>query len=356
VRHLQSAFIVTVLVALCLPVAQWSRGVVSLDAEKRKAAEWPGVPRTRDEVRAWPAAVEAFVQDRVGLRDAAVRSYNRLVVFGLHASPVSRVVLGRGGWLFYDSTATPGLSTVADARRSRPLPRRKVDVLADMILTRRDLVSGWGGRYLFVVVPEKASIYPEWLPAALTQVGRGKPLEQLAARLTPAPEGPFLDLTQVLWAGKQRPEVYYRTDSHWNQLGAFHGLVAIMNVLGRDHPDLVIPNVGDLAIQQSRRGGGDLATMLNLAPMFSDTLWQLSPRADLALPAFQRKLRIWVYTDSSYQVLRHVWAAYLPGVVAHPPTKLWVDEEVRDARPDIVVQLLVERRLRFDGRDPRLSL
>jgi hypothetical protein len=356
IRLVQAGFIVAAIGALWAPLVRWNRGAVNLMAEKRAARPWPKAPRTRAAVRAWPAAVEAFVQDRIGLRDAAVRAYNGFSFFALRTSPLPDVARGRHGWLFYRALGELASDAMADARRSQPLGPRKLNALVEMILARERLVSSWGGRYLFVVAPNKSSIYPEELPSALTPIGRGKPLDQLAARLTPAPAGALLDLTPALLAAKGRAEIYYRTDSHWNQIGALHGLIAIMKVLRQDHPGLSVPDEGDLAIQRSDGDGGDLAVMLNLAPMLPETRWQVSPGRELALPAFQRKLKVWVYADSFYAILPHLWMAYLPGIAGEPVYRRWSEEELRAGRPDVVIQLVVERRLRYVGRDPAPGL
>ncbi len=354
-RLVQASFVVATIGALWAPIVRWNRGAVSLMAEKRAARPWPKAPRTRAAVRAWPAAVEAFVQDRIGLRDASVRAYNRFSFCVLRTSPLPAVVRGRHGWLFFRALEESA-DAMADARRSQPLGPRKLNALVEMILARQRLVSSWGGRYLFVVAPNKSSIYPEELPAAMTPLGRGKPLDQLDARLTPAPTGALLDLTPALLAAKGRAELYHRTDSHWNQIGALQGLVAIMKVLRQDHPGLSVPDESDLAIESYAGDGGDLAVMLNLAPILPETTWQVSPRRELTLPPFQRTLKVWVYGDSFYALLPHLWTAYLPGIAGQPLYRPWSEEELRAARPDVVIQLVVERRLRYPGRDPALWL
>jgi alginate O-acetyltransferase complex protein AlgJ len=349
VRAVQAVFGFAVFATLCLPLLVWRIGPQSLAREKPGASPWPEMPRTRTAVRAWPAAVERFVQEHIGLRDAAVRGYNGLVYFALRSSPTPLVVRGRDGWLFYNSVAEPfeRADTIADARRSRPLSARRIKTIACAILARDALVSSWHGRYLLVIAPNKSSVYPEQLPAALTPVRRGKPLEQLAFVLTPAPGGPFLDLTPFLLDAKRNgAPVYHRTDSHWTQVGALRGFVAIMSVLQADCPDLRTPHEGDFVVQQLTTGGRDLARLLGLVPLFREPDWRLTLKADLALPAVQRRLRVWVYRDSFYAALPHVWKAYLPGLVDKGASEAWRDEEVSAARPDVVIQLIVERRLR----------
>lgn len=306
-------------------------------------------------MRAWPAAAEGFVRDHIGLRSAAISGYNWLVYFGLRTSPTPTVVRGRDGWLFYNSSAefrAPGTDTIADARRSRPLGRGKIRAIADTIQAHGALVSSWHGRYLFAVVPNKSSVYTEMLPAALTPVGRGKPLEQLAERLAPAPEGPLLDLTPVMLETKRKALAYHLTDSHWTEFGAVRALGAILRVLQADYPGLRVPREEDLVVEQRTRAGGDLAMMLSLWRFFREPTWHLTPKPGLALPAFQRELEVWVYRDSFYETLPHLWRAYLPGIVVQRPYTPWDDERLRAARPDVVIQLVVERRLRLKGRQP----
>ena len=50
----------------------------------------------------------------------------------------------------------------------------------------------------------------------------------------------------------------------------------------------------------------------------------LGLRQPLKLPAFQRKLKVWIYRDSFYEVLPGLWQEYFPGIVF----------AYRDAEPD----------------------
>ncbi len=359
VKAVQAAFVLAVFAALCLPLlARWLGPTPREHGTNLRApspAAWPPAPRRGADLRAWTRAVEDAVKSRLALRDAAIRGYYGFVYFLLHASPTQKVVRGRAGWLFYNSAEEPFSLTagsIADARRSHPLGVGKVNVLAAMIRSRQELLSSWGGRYLFVVVPNKSSIYAEHLPKALTPVGLGKPLEQLGARLPPPPTGPFLDLTRVLLERKGETILYHKTDSHWTPPGALLGLIAIMTALATDHPGLRVPRPDEFAAEEVETRGFDLARMLRLDPLLREPTWHLRLKTAPALPAFQRRLRVWVYHDSFYKTIPRVWKAFLPALVAHPMNEVWSEDEVRAARPDVVIELFVERRLRVPTRRP----
>jgi alginate O-acetyltransferase complex protein AlgJ len=82
---------------------------------------------------------------------------------------------------------------------------------------------------LFVIAPDKRTIYPENLPRYQPRPGRTR-REQLDAAM--AGQDDFLDPTQTLRDRKARSQVYYRWDTHWDRHGAYEGYRAVMQRLG----------------------------------------------------------------------------------------------------------------------------
>jgi len=86
-----------------------------------------------------------------------------------------------------------------------------------------------GADYLFVIAPNKSTIYPEKLPAFLQTHRRAGKLDQLLEYFTAHNVTvPFIDLRTPLQAAKGQDLVYWPTDSHWSAEGLVVSCDAIM--------------------------------------------------------------------------------------------------------------------------------
>jgi alginate O-acetyltransferase complex protein AlgJ len=125
-----------------------------------------------------------------------------------------------------------------------------------------------GAKFVLVIPPDKAVIYPEFLPDWLRRRGDRTRLHWFVD----AVRGTGMDilyLKDALLAGKKEGDLYYKTDVHWSNLGAFLGAAAIVDHL-RSLDQRVRPFLTSRYDRQPYRGevvdGGppDLGILLGL--------------------------------------------------------------------------------------------
>src|SRR5262249_5565752 len=136
------------------------------------------------------------------------------------------------GWLFY--SGRPGDTTPP---RVPPFRAEELEYWRCVLEARRDWLAARGIRYLLVIAPDKQTIYPELLPAALRPPAASRH-DQLLAHLRPHPRVNVLDWREPLRQAKAGEQVYHRTDSHWNERGAFVAYQQILAALSAWFPDL----------------------------------------------------------------------------------------------------------------------
>lgn len=174
-----------------------------------------------------------YFNDNFGLRDWGVRERTRIWLWLLRRDPApdaafsAKVYPGRDDWLFFAGDRVP-----QDILHTDPLSKAELDSWAKGIAERRAWLAARGIRYVFVLAPDKRTIYPDRLPAFYAE---GRPGEtrrqQLDARLAGDPA--YLDLTDAVRAGTDGKErLYFRWDTHWNHAGAYLGYRAMMARLG----------------------------------------------------------------------------------------------------------------------------
>lgn len=215
-------------IGLVLACTDWSgRGNGVAEQENRQAAQRPPMPRSFAELASYPERFGAFFADHFGLRRQMVALRGRIGLRLQHKSPSPDVIVGTHGWLFF-----AGNRSLDNYLHQVPLSAAELDDWARRIAERRAWFAAHGITYLFVVAPDKQSIYPEYMPRVLQPPPGDTRLDQLSQRL--ANEPAWLDLRPMLRAAKPQGQLYFRGDTHWNDLGAYYGYRAIMRRLGLD--------------------------------------------------------------------------------------------------------------------------
>jgi hypothetical protein len=175
---------------------------------------------------AWPARVAAGFQDaferafadRFGAREALLRLHNRVLVRAFGVSPARNLLIGRDGWLYF--RGEEGTSFDRDYRGLHPFPDSDIARIAAELSRRARFFAAHGIAYVVTVAPDKATIYPEHLPAWTRPAATPSPLDRLTDALRADGTVRYVDLRGPLRAAKARERVYYMTDTHWNYLGA----------------------------------------------------------------------------------------------------------------------------------------
>jgi hypothetical protein len=227
----------------------------------------------------FPHRYTRYFNDNFTFRNLLIHTHNRFKVQWFGVSPIPAVVLGNDRWLFY-AQEKEGLN-VADYFRSVKLfTTQELEQWYHTLRHRRATLEKAGIRYLFVIAPNKSTIYPEFMPRRLRRVHTLSRLDQLIAFLRDHDENfPILDLRPALLAAKKERRVYRRTDSHWNDYGAYVAYREIIDYFSPFFTGLEpIPLTG-FTIKNQKRSGGDLAILLYLQKkIFRGTRIRLIPK------------------------------------------------------------------------------
>src|SRR5207249_4855988 len=135
--------------------------------------------------------------------------------------PTPSVILGRSGWLFF-----AGDEALASYRAVQPFTEVELAAWQRRIETRRDWLAERGICYLVVIAPNKETIYPEFMPESLNRVRPVTRLDQLVAHLRAHSSVAVVDPRDALRTAKAGGILYLRTDTHWNDVGAWRPVAA----------------------------------------------------------------------------------------------------------------------------------
>jgi len=358
-RAANAALVVLFAVAIGLPCIATAFGIATggLVGENHPPAPAPdwsaGIVAVRPQLAAW-------FDEHFGFRNLLVRGYG-LFAFRVFGVSISRdVVPGRAGWLFYDA------DRILESRRGLlPFTQDELAAWQTRLEERRDWLAARGIRYVFAVAPEKSSIYAEHLPESLQPIGAPTRADQLLLWMRMHSTVPSLDFRPALGAAKSLDRLYHRTDTHWNDAGAFVAYREVETWLRAQFPAFQ-PLDPALFAREVRTGvAGDLAAMMAIAPFLTEDRIALVPKSpspvEPAEPSAVMRTRRYppnndpkVFECPTGELGRAVivhdsfFLAVQPWLARHFRRSVFLrsvfaPEVILDEKPEVVIEEMIER-------------
>jgi alginate O-acetyltransferase complex protein AlgJ len=232
---------------------------LEIPQEKRFPNPFPRVHTVSKDLPLFAGAFALFLDDHFAGRSSLIRARNLLLLKVFNSSGHPDVAIGKNNWFFYYIEA---------ARRAqinyKPLSKANLRLWAKLLTARRDLLAAHHIKYVFLMPPEKGTIYSEHLPEALGRRDGLSPLDALQSYLKSNTSVDFVDAKQALFKAKNSgAALYYLRDAHWNELGAFAATKVLLMKIG-DYSPTCISTFECYPFQP------DLASLLKLAPELSE--------------------------------------------------------------------------------------
>ena len=228
--------------------------------ENRAMAVFPAFSASLESIRNFPGGLEAYFRDHFGFRNRLIRCERRWKHDLFQEQASSDVIAGRAGWYFFS-----GDYSMDDFQGLKPFTQETLQRWKALLEKRRDWLAKRGIKYLFVVPPDKHTIYPEFLPSWLSNRGATTRLDQFMDYMTAHSTVEVLDLRPALREEKKNGFVYLQTDTHWNGLGGFITYQRLVRALTNQIPELGGPlPLSDFKVEPTKQAPGDLAKLLGL--------------------------------------------------------------------------------------------
>ena len=237
--------------------------------ENRRLAKLPSLSLSTKSLDAFPAAFEAYYKDHFGLRSQFIRWHHIVKLRLLRVSPSPNVVLGKDGWLFDDDM----IAYV----QARPFTNAELEEWRMFFEEKERFASAEGAAYFLAFAPSPTSIYSEALPDWVRRPDPESRLDQLLRHLRTQSRLSVIDLRGPLLQAKSQIRLYHRTDSHWNDHGAYVAYREIMQAVAKQFPgtDPLPRSAFEPRVQI--RPGGDIARMLALPDLLREESLDLVP-------------------------------------------------------------------------------
>jgi len=265
-----------------------------------------------------------------------------------------RVVLGKDDWFYFDEERGNNSLSLVNYRGLAPYSDQELARIKTNIESQMDWLRKKGILGILIIGPNKETIYPEYLPDSIKRVADHQTrFDQVVNYMKLHSSVRVLDVRDSLIREKEiYNPLYYKTDTHWNLLGAFIACQQIMKVASDHISNLQPISLSDYKISFSNTfyagppGNSDLSTMLSCQGMFMDKYAVLTLTNKIVRKNFPKLL---LFHDSFGEAMKPCLTNYF-NLFTH------VDDDgrlsthqktIEDIKPDIVVFEVVERNRNF---------
>lgn len=278
-----------------------------------------------------------FTQD-LFLRSAFIEGNTALTSFltGGTYMESTQVLLGKENWLFY-KTQNDGFP-IYDYMGINHFSEEEMKAMADNLIVTRDyLQKEKNVDFVAVTIPNKEIVYEEYMPDTIARVDRCSKGQQFAEYMSEHTDVPYVYPLEAFSEQKGQYPLFYKTDTHWNHIGAFVGLQEILKTMygyGQLPEEVVFADgQHDFA--------GDLSVIAGVADQYAiDTVYAFDPQS--VNPDYKRDEIAIVVGDSFGGFLSVTARGYYKEVY-------WIDTDdftvsmVDEYDADIVIWETVER-------------
>lgn len=311
--------------------------------ERRKINPFPQCPDSlaANKVKRFFKEFESYYNDRILGRSAFLRLSNKIYAQGKADQNPNKCYRGKEDWLFlgndYDRCvdALTGVWTPSAQQRSN-----QIKFFTEVEKT----VRACGAEFHMLIGPNKSTIYPEYLPP-LTFPAKKRCISPAVEALK-AKGISIFDSAETLLKNKDKGLLYYRSDTHWNHLGAKIAFEAFLNQteVGKLPPVNLVPqkehrgdlvNIGGYKKFPLKKGD-------NFAPRWVDSANKASSDKTVLVLGDSFSDALMYYLEGMYKDVHRIHYDKLVIRSTDMPKLTKYIQEMKK-KPDIVLWVQVER-------------
>ena len=332
--------------------------------EKRALAPLPVISSASHDLAAtwsaFPKAFEAYFNDHFALRNRLIHDYYLLKVnlFKQKIFPTQRVLIGKDGWWF----SAGGGTVMEDYQRFPAHTNEELAAIRGNLEALNDLCVSRGVTFIVVVPPNKETVYAEFMPGSIPRIGEVSRLDQFLDYGKAHGQTPILDLRQLMLAGKETHQIYLRTDTHWNDYGAYIAYSAVIDALQLRYPNMQPLTLQDFDVHK-RLWAGNLVYLLTMQSEVKEEITELAPLFEQKAQTVEGNDRRTLLFTSTDQTLPKALifgdsfsftTAFAPFLAEHfgrtyirhyGYLEQSVEQYLQREKPDVVILEIVERNL-----------
>jgi hypothetical protein len=219
-------YIILFFLIVSLPVLSMAAGIKIKSSENRQLSSMPEWIKDGKWNVNFTGEFDTYFSENFGLRPLYISAYAGLNYYLLGHSVNEQVIPGKNGWLYFDKT-------VPDYTGETLWTEYEIEKLVRILQIQKDWLAEKGIDFIFMPVPNKNTVYPEYMPKRYGEK-KAKNLELLRAAFETS-DILYIDLLTLF--EKENTTLYQKKDTHWNGYGAVLALEEILKAVNEDNQD-----------------------------------------------------------------------------------------------------------------------
>lgn len=334
---------------LLLPAPLWLLLAPVMDNANHENRTLASFPTTDTSIEEWPAAFEDWLNEHAPFRNEFM-SLNGRLNWTVGTLDSSDVLLGKDHWLFLKNVSDS--KSISDYQGLTAYTEAELADFTDTLSTLQNRLAEYGTRLVVVIAPAKEGVYSQYMPDSIPVVSRPTRVQALAGELIGAGV-PLVWPQQTLIDLSAERQVYYKYDTHWNEVGAYQAVTQAEALLGHNLTPL---EDCEVTVSREQKALTDLANVSAVWTLCQDDLYYSvdAPRAEQISCTPDGYRMHWQGTgEESLLMLRDSFgemmapflcAGYDQSVVLHTAAvTVDVINEEMDGLPDVIVLEAAER-------------
>ena len=319
-------------------------------------------------INEYPKKYEEYFNDYLPFRNELVKLKNLNDIFVFKNIISDRVLLGKAKWLFvkwYD------LIEQYIGIEGYNFSEKELEIAKNNLIHFRDELKKKNIDFIFMVCPDKQFIYSEYMPDYIKRKPDNKGTDFVIEYIKSNTDIKVVYPKNELLKYKDKYQLYYKYDSHWNTLGAYIGYTELTRILNIDNKSIESFKIleFDSAYRNSNKDSSvfynDMARMVSLNDIkkFRDDIiyiledykytitnitddWRSSRISNYNLDNFKNNRNILIIGDSySFEMMDYIITTFKQSEFIHE--RYFENKDIKKYKPDIVVFQSVERNLKY---------
>lgn len=236
--RLDLIFLIIFFVFLFIPMCNINKDEISAQENRTLAKLQPFINQDREINYNFGKNFNEWFNDRFFLRDFFIMLSNYKFYFVKNWQTKS-VIKGKDGWLFLgwkkaiDNYSNSTLYTDVELTK-----------IANYLISINNYCNKHNKKFYFMIAPDKSKIYGEFYNDRIKKKSRQSKTEQLIKYINDNTDVKVIYPQDRLLLEKSKNErlLYYKTDTHWNLLGAYYGYLELIKNVKTDFLDIELYN------------------------------------------------------------------------------------------------------------------
>ena len=308
-----------------------------------------------DNYSEYPDLYESYYNDTLAFKNELTNLNSRIKYNLFNISSNDAVIKGEDNWLFYNSKYKDDGDVLADYQRTNYYSEEMLNKFKDALNAKKEFLDNLGIEFYVYIASNKEEIYSEYMPDYYVRLKEESKTDVLVDFLRENTDVNIVYPKETLIENKDKYQLYYKSDTHWNQYGAYLGFRDLMSAMGEETPAL-----DELTVDENLKNDGDLANMINMSLELKEINPIVNYRKDIKIELVEDKGKLMNrYETSNLNGKKLItyrdsfWINMAPFLAREFEESAFIwgipfnYAQIEKEKPDVVILEVVERNLEY---------